>query len=135
MVRSDRWRQRPAVLRYFDFKDAINAEFKGTLEPVFKVVFFMPMPKSWSEKKRKEMLGKPHQQKPDIDNLAKAFMDALCVDDSYVYDIHAKKFWHDIGSIELTEYDDYANVPVMGINNEKQRPTKQDIRNNTNLSK
>lgn len=135
MTKSDRWKKRPAVVRYFDFKDALRSEFTGTLEPAFKIIFYMPMPKSWSDKKRKEMCGSPHQQKPDIDNLAKAFMDAMCDDDSYVYDVHAKKFWANTGSIELTEYDDYGNVPVMGINNEKQRLPKQSIRNNTNSSK
>lgn len=135
MTKSDKWKKRPAVVRYFNFKDAINAEFTGTLEPVFKVIFYVPMPKSWSDKKRREMSNKPHQQKPDIDNYLKAFMDALCLDDSYVYDVHAKKFWANTGSIELTEYDDYANVPVMGINYEKQRLPKQSTRNNTNSSK
>lgn len=135
MTKSDKWKKRPAVVRYFNFKDAIHAEFGGNLEPVFKVVFHVPMPKSWSDKKRKAMCSKPHQQRPDVDNYLKAFMDALCDDDSYVYDVHAKKFWAHEGSIELTEYDDYGNVPVMGINHEKQRLTKQSIPNNTNSSK
>ena len=40
----------------------------------------------------------PHHQKPDVDNLVKAFMDAaqdsgMLVDDSVVYSIHAYKYW------------------------------------------
>ena len=40
----------------------------------------------------------PHHQKPDVDNLVKAFMDAaqdgeMLVDDSVVYSIFANKFW------------------------------------------
>lgn len=62
------------------------------------------MPNSWPEKKKAEYDGKPHQKKPDIDNYLKAFLDALCSDDSYVYDARAQKFWAREGSIELTEY-------------------------------
>jgi Holliday junction resolvase RusA-like endonuclease len=39
--------------------------------------FDIPMPKSWSKKKRAEMLNKPHTQKPDLDNLLKLVEDAL----------------------------------------------------------
>lgn len=62
------------------------------------------MPKSWSNKKRAEMLGKPHQVKPDSDNYLKAFMDALCINDSYIYDARVQKYWAESGSIELEEY-------------------------------
>lgn len=103
MTRADRWKERPATTKYWRYKDALKAEVRGELEPRFMVTFRIPMPKSWSKKKRAEMLGKPHQQRPDVDNLAKAFMDALCKEDGYVYDIRARKFWADCGSIELEE--------------------------------
>lgn len=61
------------------------------------------MPPSWSAKKKEFYNGKPHQVKPDIDNYLKAFMDALCSDDSYIFDAQAQKFWALEGSIELTE--------------------------------
>lgn len=60
------------------------------------------MPKSWSARKRQGMNGSMHQSKPDIDNLIKAFLDALCEDDSYVYEIHAKKVWSDSPSITVS---------------------------------
>lgn len=103
MTRSDQWKKRPATDRYWKYKDALRAEVRGTLEPQFDVDFFIPMPKSWSKKERAALLGKPHQQKPDIDNYLKAFMDALCDDDSYIWDVHPRKFWAIEGSIELTE--------------------------------
>lgn len=62
------------------------------------------MPLSWSEKRKAEFDGKPHQSKPDVDNYLKGLMDALCDDDSYIYDVHASKFWAREGSIELTEH-------------------------------
>jgi Holliday junction resolvase RusA-like endonuclease len=37
----------------------------------------------------------PHQQKPDKDNLEKAFMDSFSIDDSFVYDGRTCKFWSD----------------------------------------
>lgn len=103
MTQSDKWKKRPAVLRYRDYKDHLNLLVKGSLEATFDVVFYVPMPTSWSETKKRDMEGKPHQQKPDIDNYLKAFMDALCEDDSYVYDVRARKYWAREGRIELSE--------------------------------
>jgi Holliday junction resolvase RusA-like endonuclease len=47
------------------------------------------------------MLGQPHQQRPDIDNLAKGVMDALASEDSYIYELHATKVWGEEGKIEI----------------------------------
>lgn len=58
------------------------------------------MPPSWSEKKRREMEGKPHQQKPDLDNLLKS-LDALYEDDSVIWKISAEKVWAREGFIEF----------------------------------
>ena len=65
------------------------------------VIFYLPMPKSWSKKKKALMLGQGHQQKPDVDNLLKAVMDATLKEDSHIYDIHSQKFWSDQGSIKI----------------------------------
>ena len=96
-TRSDKWKQRPAVMRYRTFADEVRSaglEIGDTLN----VVFYLPMPASWSNKRRTEMLGKPHKQKPDIDNLVKALLDAVLDDDSHVYEIRAVKFWDEVGS-------------------------------------
>lgn len=104
MTKSDRWKQRPAVLRYWDFCDSLRREV-GNYEvpPTLSLVFNVPMPKSWSKKKKAEMDGKPHQQVPDIDNYQKAFLDALCENDSYVYAIRGEKYWATSGSIEVED--------------------------------
>ncbi|WP_153502673.1 RusA family crossover junction endodeoxyribonuclease [Cumulibacter manganitolerans] len=47
------------------------------------------------------MVGAPHSSKPDVDNLAKAFMDASKTEDSHVYSLQAGKYWAEAGSIEL----------------------------------
>lgn len=59
----------------------------------------MPIPKSWSKKKRMAAVGTPHLNKPDVDNLLKAVMDAMngvvYVDDSVVYSETCEKFYDD----------------------------------------
>jgi Holliday junction resolvase RusA-like endonuclease len=70
--------------------------------PGFRLVleFHIPMPKSWSKKKKAEMVGKPHQQTPDLDNFIKS-LDAIVPEDCGIWDIHAKKFWSITGRIYL----------------------------------
>lgn len=46
------------------------------------------------------MRGMPHQQKPDIDNLTKAVLDALLPDDSVVWSLaKLEKRWADTAAI------------------------------------
>lgn len=66
-------------------------------------MFYIKMPKSWSKKKCDAMFLQPHQQRPDIDNLCKAVMDALCDDDSYIYELNAKKVWNEVEGISIYE--------------------------------
>lgn len=49
------------------------------------ITFVIQMPKSWSKKKKRELDGEPHTQKPDLDNILKGFKDSLCENDSYVH--------------------------------------------------
>lgn len=104
MVKSDAWKQRPTVLRYWAFKDQLTllANKAGYVVPdsAIHLIFIIPMPKSWSKKKREKMNYEPHQQKPDVDNLIKAFLDCLCKDDSYVWDIRGTKYWGEKGKIK-----------------------------------
>ena len=112
MTRADRWtdveknKGRPAVLRYFKYRDVLSKaweeqEGEATFPEQVNLKFLMPIPKSWSNKKKKEMLGKPHQQKPDIDNLSKAVMDALAKEDKGVFSLKATKYWAEEGSVEI----------------------------------
>lgn len=79
MSRADAWKQRPCVLRYRAFCDEARLRMGPLDMEGARVVFFMPMPKSWSKKKRAEMKGQPHRQAPDLSNLIKALEDALYV--------------------------------------------------------
>jgi len=100
MTRQDKWKQRPVVVRYRAYCDELRLKV-GKYVPgdTVSVVFIVPMPKSWSNKKKALMNGKPHQQTPDIDNFQKAFLDALCESDSHVWDIRAVKLWGTSGKI------------------------------------
>lgn len=103
-TQSDKWKKRPAVLRYRDFADECRSNNIQILESGSTITFRLPMPKSWSKKKRQEMNGKPHQQKPDADNLGKAIMDAVLKEDCAVWDIRFIKLWAVNGSITIKSY-------------------------------
>jgi Holliday junction resolvase RusA-like endonuclease len=94
-----RGKHSPAAKKYYKFaKDVRNLGIQVP-ECDAWIHFIMPMPKSWSLKKKIQMRGKPHQQTPDIDNLLKALLDAIYEDDKVVWDIRASKRWSTQGHI------------------------------------
>lgn len=104
IVRSDTWNPRAQVAKYYLFKDELNLQAKikrYVLSDSLSIVFHIPMPASWSLKKKLTMAGQPCKSKPDIDNLVKAFTDALTTDDAHIYEIHAVKKWSERGLIEV----------------------------------
>lgn len=105
MTRSDKWKQRPEVLRYRAFKDEVRLNKVSLPERGYHITFVIPMPKSWSKKKKAEMNGKPHQQKPDKDNLEKALLDAIFEDDCRIWDGRVSKVWGETGKIIIKELE------------------------------
>lgn len=103
MTRSDKWKQRPAVMRYRFFCDDVRLHDIRLPEAGAHVTFVIPMPQSWSKKKRAMMDGKPHQKKPDIDNLEKALLDALFDNDAHIWDLRKTKIWGKEGAIIIWE--------------------------------
>lgn len=105
MTRAVKWKQRPPVMRYRLFCDEIRLQEIQLPEAGGHVTFVksMPMPQSWSKKKRTLMDRKPHKQKPDIDNLEKALLDALFDDDAHIWDHRATKIWGEEGPIIIWE--------------------------------
>lgn len=114
MTKSDKWkinpshpdirqRQRKEVTRYFEFKNQLmsllNNDDKSFLTDEIFLIFVLPMPATWSMKKKKLMNKTPHKQKPDWDNLAKAFCDSFGIDDSHIWNAQISKFWGFSGSI------------------------------------
>lgn len=92
MTRSDRWKKRDCVMRYWAYKDEVRLK-KVAVNNGDKITFILPMPKSWSAVKKAKMKGMPHQQTPDKDNLEKALLDAIYGQDKHIYDTSSKKFW------------------------------------------
>ena len=98
MTRADRWKKRQSVLKFFAFRDAVRQSHAWeTLELLdmdsFKIVFHVPMPKSWSKKKKAQFEGKPPQQRPDLDNFLKAWKDSVYEEDAIVWNVEATKLW------------------------------------------
>ena len=105
-TRSDRWKKRPAVLRYRSFADAARASGLS-VAPGCGIVFFLSIPASWSAKKRLEHDGVAHRQRPDIDNLVKSVLDATMPEDCSLYDISClQKRWAPEGAIVVLSPDE-----------------------------
>jgi Holliday junction resolvase RusA-like endonuclease len=110
MTQSDRWKSRPCTARYWEFKENLINLFGGLeLHEQVGLIFTMPMPDSWSDKKKLLMNGKPHQAKPDIDNLVKSIFDCLAESDSYIWRVDAVKYWGRNGSIEISDLGESVN--------------------------
>ncbi len=98
-TRSDKWKKRPSVMRYRAFCDEVRAAGVELYPCGLHITFIVPMPKSWSDRKKAEMDGQPHQQRPDVDNYLKSALDAVYGEDCHVWDIRATKLWGREGAI------------------------------------
>ncbi len=116
MTQRDKWLKppRPEVLKYRLSCQAIQffaASQNVLLKDEANIIFVLPMPSSWSNKKRLAMDGKPHQVKPDIDNMLKAVFDVLCPQgDQSIHSVVAKKIWGEEGKIIFIDNDDIENT-------------------------
>lgn len=74
--------------------------------------FYIPMPKSWSKKRKEQAFGKPCSSRPDIDNYIKFILDIMngivFQDDAQVWFLEAAKTYSDnpCVEIEVRELDD-----------------------------
>ena len=108
MTRADKWKQRPAVMRYRAFCDEVRLKNVAMPEQGGHITFVVPMPKSWSQKNRVTINGQSHQQKPDADNMIKALMDALFTDDAHIWDFRVTKVWGESGQILISDIGEVA---------------------------
>ena len=56
MTKSDRWKKRPCVVKYWDFKEELLYLFREqdiVVDKELYIEFHLPMAKSWSKKKKK----------------------------------------------------------------------------------
>ena len=103
-VYSDRWKKRTSVMKYRAAKDELRLTSKNyMIPPVVNVLFVIPFPKSYSKKKRNELLHSGHQIKPDRDNLLKWFQDTLCDEDRYIWGGETYKIWGEKGQVIIYE--------------------------------
>lgn len=91
-----------------DFKYLLMEKWKRkpTDKPVMlSIVFYMPIPKSWSKVKQHNIVGEPHGSRPDLDNLIKLVTDAMngivYTDDSLVWAITSSKQYGTEPHIEI----------------------------------
>lgn len=112
MTQRDKWLKpaRKPVAEYYVFKrclEAFSLRDKYVVTNCLSLIFVIPMPASWSQKKRHSMNGQPHTVKPDLDNLIKAFKDSLCENDSHIhtYD-QMRKVWGTSGAIIIVNNND-----------------------------
>ena len=103
MTQRDRWAKRQCVLDFFAFRDRIKQELKEKAALLIEegpfnwdeleIIFLVPMPKSWSKKKKALMAGQPMQQRPDLDNYLKGLFDATHEEDATIWKVTASKIW------------------------------------------
>lgn len=107
MTRADRWSKRKCVLDYWTFKDNVLLEAKKNgfvLKDELHYKFVFEMPTSWPDAKKKKMINNRHKQRPDLDNLLKAFWDATSEHDEIIAKIQsAEKVWGKTSSILIWE--------------------------------
>ena len=105
MTQSDKWNQRPEVVKYRRYCEALNLLCRTVdyrIPDVLSVTYVLPMPPSWGATKQKAMLDQPHMQRPDLSNLVKAFEDALCKNDETIHTyVSVQKIWGTQGKIVL----------------------------------
>jgi Holliday junction resolvase RusA-like endonuclease len=110
MTRNDKWRKRPCVVAYHDFKDTVRlqANLAGYVLPdSFKVTFGVPFPRSYKQNKRDALVGQPCKlvhRTGDVDNYVKAIMDTIREEDNGVWHVDMKKIWaYGEGFVEIEE--------------------------------
>lgn len=99
--RKDKWEPRPAVQRYYAWRDALRAYLGVTratpwtdCDEVIIVAHF--------KTKAQTLWGLPHKEKPDIDNIYKAVTDALFPEDCGIWHDDTRKLWGPENVLELT---------------------------------
>ena len=113
LSQSDKWkinpnhidplkRQRKVVTNYYVFKNSLHYQAKQMqfeLGKTLDALYLIPMPNTWSSKKKERMNGMPCEVKPDTDNITKGIKDTFRKNDSDIWYEKAEKRWAFRGSI------------------------------------
>ena len=105
MTQRDVWKKRSVVLRYHAFKDNIRrcvdetqglrSLLNGGTVNCLSWTTYLPIPMSWTKKKKAAMAGALHRSRPDRDNIDKAILDSLFKEDSGIASGKIEKRWDD----------------------------------------
>ena len=111
---------RPRLSKFSVYNTSAYTEYKETIKLMLRkmfygkdtwhdgaikidIDFYIPMPKSWSQKKKEKLINQYHLQKPDKDNFEKPISDCMegifFKDDCQVADGRVIKRWADMGKI------------------------------------
>lgn len=83
-----------------------NIKQRPTEKPLkAKITAFFEVPTSYSNKKKKELIGQPHTSRPDIDNIAKIILDSLnglaYKDDNQIVKLEVEKLYGEEAKVIL----------------------------------
>ena len=92
MTRSDAWKQRPCVMKYWAWCDVARSLCGRTTKIILEKPTELTVRAFFQSPKGKPRIG-PHTVKPDGDNVLKAVADALFENDQMIYRMHSEKFW------------------------------------------
>lgn len=93
---------RPCVEKYFKYKSDLQYL---ALKNRFKIKDSKMYLRFEFKAKDDKLIGKGHQEKPDIDNLLKGFMDAFSAKDETIFNVYAEKVWSDKDCIIAVIYE------------------------------
>ncbi len=113
MSQSDKWktdpnhkdpnkRKRKAVVKHHKFADTLRYQANKLgfeLGKTLEAVYFVAMPSTWSNKKKKENVGMPHENLLDTDNITKLVKDCLKKQDKEIWWEKCEKRWAYVSSI------------------------------------
>jgi Holliday junction resolvase RusA-like endonuclease len=108
MTQKSKFGSKKGISAYYAFRDQVRLQanvfgLRKLPSSLYKLIFYVPMPKSWPKSKREKLRHHGCESKPDLDNLIKAFGDCFG-EDKHIYQITngVGKYWADEGSILLT---------------------------------
>jgi Holliday junction resolvase RusA-like endonuclease len=101
---SDRWSKRPVAKKYFDWKNRFKTLIHNSFElqaliarieesGKIEIETVHPLPKTWSNKKKRLHYCRPMRAKPDFDNVAKAVCDVLFKEDKRIHTATISQRW------------------------------------------
>jgi Holliday junction resolvase RusA-like endonuclease len=93
-TRNSHWSNKKTIDKYHAFRDEIRLHTRHINDgTAYRIIFMVQMANSWSDKKKAAKLYQLHDQKPDTDNMVKAVLDAMMIEDCKVAYTESVKLW------------------------------------------